>query len=246
MTKTKPTWIFVCGAYRTASTTSYQITRDIVEGTNNGIGRGYHTESRLEEFDVPGHRYVVSKVFKYLPETSPFGKTFLDEGRIRAIATIRDPRDIIVSMRTRHDGRLPSGKKSGTPFDFETTIKASFPIWLGQLTDWIDLGPEVTLVSRFDEWTRNIFGEVKRIAEHLDIDLPRKKAGNIAKSYTIRAMREKAGRVRHEGGKADPWLPSIPGVVFGTSEIYHTWLSPPERRLVQEHCKDFMERFGYV
>ncbi|GAG90522.1 unnamed protein product, partial [marine sediment metagenome] len=184
------------GSHGSASTTSYQIIRDIVEKTDNGRGVGYHTESRLEEFDKEECRYVVCKVFKYLPETSPFGKVFLDEGRIRAIATIRDPRDIIVSMRTRHDGRNPSGKKSGTPFDFEATVKASFPIWLGQLIQWVDLGPEITLVSRFDEWTRNIFGEVTRIAAHLDIDLPRKKAGNIAKAYTIRAMREKAARVR--------------------------------------------------
>ncbi|GAG90523.1 unnamed protein product [marine sediment metagenome] len=46
--------------------------------------------------------------------------------------------------------------------------------------------------------------------------------------------------------EADPWLPSVPGVVFGTSEIYHTWLSQPEKKLVQEHCGEFMERFGYV
>ena len=58
----KPTWVFVAGAYRTASTTQYQMARDIVEQTENGIGIGYHTERKLKEFDEKESDLVVCKV----------------------------------------------------------------------------------------------------------------------------------------------------------------------------------------
>ena len=37
---TKPTWVFVAGPYRSGSTTQYQMTRNIVEETGNGLGVG--------------------------------------------------------------------------------------------------------------------------------------------------------------------------------------------------------------
>lgn len=250
MTDSKPTWVFVAGTYRTASTTHYLITRDVVELTKSGMGIGYHTESKLEEFDDPENnknaKFVVCKVFKFLPQHSKFGKEFLAQGRLKAVCTIRDPRDIIVSMRTRGENRGRGGKHSDVTFDFDTTVKENFPIWLGQAQQWIDLGSQTTLLTRFEDFVANLFRETRRIANHLDIDLPKELAHEIAKKYTIQAQRETKRRVRAEDKQEDPWLPSIPAIVFGASGIYTSWLSTVEKRMVEEHNGGVMKKWGYL
>jgi len=243
-----PTWVFVAGTYRTASTTQYLITRDIIEETKSGIGVGYHTEGKLEKFDVSeSGRFVVCKVFIYLPEKSPHGKRFLKENRIKALCTIRDPRDIIVSMKTRAEGMKPKKDKKDE-WSFQETACKKFPVWLGQLEQWTDLGPETTMASRFEEFTANLFGEVKRIAAHLEIDIPKELAHDIAKRYTIMAQQrtKKAffeRKKEDEKLREDKWLPSIPGVKFGTAGTWRTWLSTSEAKMVVEANKGFFERF---
>lgn len=246
-----PFWIFVSGTYRTASTTQYCITRDIVEETNSGIGIGYHTEGRLEERDKStrkGH-IVVCKVFKFLPETSKWGELFLSEHRLKALCTIRDPRDIIVSMKARALARHDDD------FNLNKTVTEDFPIWLGQLEQWIDLGPEITLVTKYEEFITNLYKEAKRIAEFLGIDADDDLLKTIAKCYTVQAQvkaREdhrkavqEARKEKKDEPKEDPWLPSIPSIKFGTSGHWRTWLSTGEITVVNDICGKFMERFGY-
>ena len=247
----RPRWAFITGSYRTASTTHYLITRDIVEETKSGKGIGYHTEKRLEEWDdkaKPGE-LVVCKVFKYLPQTSPWGKKFLEEGRVKALCTIRDPRDIVVSMKARGGARRPDGTKVSR-FNFRDTVTNNFPIWLGQMEKWIDLGPEITMVTRYEEFILNLYKEAKRIADHLGIDADDDLLKSIAKKYAIQALIKTKKRFREDkkdnpGLREDPWLPSIPGIKFGTFGHWRTWLSTGEVTMVEKHCRKFMERFGY-
>lgn len=243
---TKPTWVFVAGTYRTGSTTHYQMTRDIVEETGNGIGTGYHTEDRLREFDaVSDQRYVVCKVFEYLPQgfrsKTSHGELIYRQKRLKAIVSVRDPRDIIVSMRKRDDQR------GGKPFDFKCVATEEFPVWLGQLGCWADLGPHIALISKFEDFTVNLLTEVRRIARHLGIELSGELAGVIAARYTIQAIQKRKEEHRKGGPdkREDPWLPSIPGIVFGTSGHWRTWLDEEEREMVYEANSGFFERFGY-
>lgn len=249
-TKNKPQWIFQCGMYRTASTAHYRMARDIVKKTGNGAGIGYHTETRLEELDrMPkkGHM-VVCKVFKFLPQHSPFGKKFLKQGRLKALCTIRDPRDIIVSMKERSNARLPNGKRAAK-FDFRDTVVDNFPIWLGQLDQWIALGPDICMVTKYEDFILNLFREAKRIAEHLGIEIKPALLKRIAKDQTIQAQIEAKREYRaskEEGKREDPHLPSVPAIKFGTSGHWRTWLSTAEVKLVEEICGDFMRRYGYL
>lgn len=246
-----PRWVYVAGTYRTASTTQYCITRDIVEETKSGIGIGYHTEQRLEDYDRDtrkGH-IVVCKVFKFLPQTSPWGKQFLEEGRLQAICTVRDPRDIIVSMKSRGGARKVDGTKVAS-FDFKQTATENFPVWLGQLEQWVDLGPKITMVTRYEDFVVNLYKEAQRIAEHLGINADQDLLKTIAKRYTVQtlvaAKKEFLQKKRDgEDVKEDPALPSIPAIKFGTSGQWRTWLSTGEIALVNETCAKFMERFGY-
>lgn len=241
-------WVFVAGTYRSGSTTQYQMTRDIVEQTDNGIGIGYHTEGKLKDFDKPENRYIVCKVFEFLKngfrdEPSCAAK-FFKQNRVKAIVTIRDPRDIIVSMKKREEGRKRNGKED--KWDFEKTATVNFPIWLNRLEMWIDLGPEITLMSPFEEMTQNLYREVKRIAQHLDIEITSDHAKTIAKNYTIAEMNRRKRECKERDRKEDAWLPSVPGVVFGTSGLYNTWLSQPEIKMVEIANESFMKRFGYL
>lgn len=245
---TRPTWVFIAGPYRSGSTTQYQITRDIVEKAGQGVGIGYHTENKLKEFDVPDspHPYIVCKVFEFLPagfrgDTS-HGEIIHRQKRIKAVVSVRDPRDILVSMRYRAESQ-------GNDFDFKKVATEEMPIYLANLQKWIDLGLELCYWARFEDFTLNLLALTRSIAAHLAIDLPDEQAKEIAAAYTIRAQKSKKQEFKKNRSpekREDPWLPSIPEVLFGTSGHSKTWLNGPERAMVYEANKEFFERFGYV
>lgn len=240
----KPTWIFVAGTYRTASTTQYRIVRDIVEETGGGLGIGYHTEKKLVEFDNDSSGdHVVCKVFIYLPETSSHGARFLAENRIKSVVTIRDPRDIITSMRERHRRLMEDPRHQAQPFDFDHRVTVEFPEWLENLQKWIDNG---AFVSRYEDFTTNILREVNRLSEFLDIPLPNGLARKISFRYTCRAIALHKKKCREEGEREDPWLPSIPATLFGRAGEHVNKLSNRERKLVEKHNQEFMRRWEYL
>jgi len=253
----KPTWVFAAGTYRTASTTQYQMTRDIVEETGNGIGIGYHQEKKLVEYDDTDHKFIVCKVFEFLPESfrgqPSLGEAFLRAKRLRAVISVRDPRDIIVSMRKRS---ADLGKKivgldqlshsDADTWSFYETAAVNFPVWLGWLTKWADLGPAITLVSYYEEFTQNLYREVQRIAEHLTIPIKPDHAKTIAKRYTIPEMEKRKQRARKANKREDPHLPSVPSIVFGKPYLHTEHLTDEERAFVEARNSEFMERFGYL
>jgi len=252
----KPIWIFSCGIYRSASTTHYTMTRDIVEVTKNGTAIGYHQESKLKKFDVPSpHRYIVCKVFEFLPSgfkghKDKLGKSHAElihrERRLKALATIRDPRDIIVSMRERHSRQMEDPKHQRKPFDFKHRVEVEFPIWLGQLHKWINLGPTVSMMSRYEVWTNGLLKEVYRIAEHLEIELTREQARKIAGDHTLKSIVDRKKAKRREKKREDPWLPSIPGILFGTSGAYREHLTKKEEDVLIKANRTWMRRYGYL
>lgn len=252
----KPTWIFSCGTYRTASTTHYTMTQDILKVTNTGIPIGYHQEQKLKKFDVPSpHRYVLCKVFEFLPAGfkghkdkvgRSVGELIHRERRLKAFATIRDPRDIIVSMRERHRRLMEDPKHQSKPFDFRHRVEVEFPVWLGQLHKWINLGPTITQMSRYEVWTNGLLKEVYRIAEHLEVELTREQARKIAGDHTPKAIVDRKKAKRREGKREDPWLPSIPGILFGTSGAHEDHLTKKEEDMLIKSNRTWMKRYGYL
>jgi len=231
----KATWVFVVGMYRTASTCQYLLTEDVVQETDSGIGIGYHTEAKLKDFDDYQGRYVVCKVFKYLPETSEWGQKFLQEGRIKAVGTVRDPRDIITSMMRRAGGQ----------WDFEKVVRTELPVWIRQFEKWVALGSR-TRVVRYEDMVVDLRREVERIAAFLDIELPEGMDVEIARRYTVEAQKRRAEQIRGTGQREHPWLPSIPGIVFGTSGQWQEYLSPAQARLIEAVAEAYMRRWKYL
>lgn len=252
----KPTWVFVVGTYRTASTTQYLMAADIVQTTGNGIAIGYHQESKLKKFDIPsGHRYVVCKVFEFLPGGfrgrkdrvgRSIGQTIYREKRLKALATIRDPRDIITSMRERHRRQMEDPAHQRKPFDFRHRVEIDFPVWLWQLDKWIGLGPTVTMVSKYERFAFNLLEEVHRIAEHLEIELTHEQARRIAGDHTLKQIVERKKAKRKAGEREDPWLPSIPGPLFGTVGAHKEHLDKKEEDMLVKANKVWMKKYGYL
>lgn len=240
----KPTWVFVSGIYRSGSTTHYQMCRDIVEKSGNGIGIGYHTESKLKEYDKEKHRYIVCKVFEPLfigfRGEKSYAKKFFDENRVKAIATIRDPRDVITSMKKRSEGRTKAGDKA--EWSFDETVKENFPVWFKRLDDWIEWG---AMLTRYEKMINNLYREAKRIAEYLEIEIDDDALKTIAKAYTIPEIQKRKQESKEKKEKEDNFLPSVPGIVFGTSGAHNTWLTVPERKTVEESVKWFIDKYGY-
>lgn len=243
----KPTWIFVSGTYRTGSTTQYEITRTIVEATNNGIGIGYHTEEKLKEYDASGHDMIVCKVFaplwEYYYDThdgmkkkESYGKRIFEDNRLRAVATIRDPRDIMASIKRRNRGK--------PEFNFHHVATKELPRWLDDLQKWIDLGT-LTYYSKFEEYTQHLPKETANIAEHLNILLGKNQHHDIGNLFRIDALEERKGEHNKPPEDQKRHLPSVPGIVFGTSGQWRQWLTRPEQKAVEWAAAEFIERFGY-
>ena len=241
----KPTWVFVVGTYRTGSTTQYLLAEAIIRATKHGTSIGYENTARLIDYDAGRYGpYVLSKTFRFLPATTERGRTFLEERRLRAIGTIRDPRDIIVSMRER------SKDLGNKDWSFEHTVTVDFPVWLGQFEQWIALEKNLTLVTRFEDMIVDLEEEVRRIAQHLNIKISLELVREIAKKYSLPEQQRRKQRFlgrknRNDGAKEHPFLPSIPGWKFGTAGHWPKWLSPEEAKLVEKHARSYMRRGGY-
>lgn len=198
--------------------------------------------------------YIVCKVFEYLPggfrKEASHGQILHRQERIKAVMSIRDPRDIITSMRKREEQRSDDGRKDGEGFNFEYTATVQLPIWLGAVQKWADLGLDITLVSKFEDFTTNLYREVRRIAAHLDIELDNDTAKSIARKYTPDALRKRKGDYWKKRGddpdlREDAALPSIPALLFASSGQWRDELSEEEAEMVYQANRGFFERFGY-
>jgi len=209
---------------------------DVIQESESGVGIGYHTETKLKEWDDYDRRYVLAKVFVYLPETSEHATRFLKEGRIRAIGTVRDPRDIVTSMMGR----------AGSQWDFDQKVSEELPKWLAQFTKWAQLGPGLSRIVRYEDMIPNLGREVREIAKFLEIDLPEGMDFEIARRYTIKAQKERAERFRGTGERDHPYLSVIPGIVFGSAGQWQTWLSPAQAKKIEKVTEGFMKKWDYL
>lgn len=248
--KMRPTWVFSCGIYRSGSTTHYQMVRDVVESAGLGVGIGYHEERKLVKHDDTDHKFIVCKVFEFLPggfgEKSSYGQTIHREGRLKALATIRDPRDVITSMRERHKRQMEAPRDQAQPFSFEDRATKNFPIWLGQLDKWISLGPDICMMSRYEEWTKDLVGEVFRIANHLEIDIDGETVERIASMYTKGAIMDRKARDRKARRRSDPKLPGIPDILFGEAGAHREYLNAEEETMLVDANRAWMDKYEYL
>ena len=238
-----PTWIFIVGPYRTASTTEYQIVRDLVEETDSGKGVGYYDQAgwKVQNFDDPEHgEMIVCKNFEYLPDLDPNVRAFFTEHRLKACATIRNPLDIATSMK------LNAKKLGNDNWSFEKTVTEFFPLWLGNFEQWVNnLHPDRIIVLRFEWFIEHLYEATESLAEFLNIEKDDKLVKRIAVKYNKKSIMHRKDKAHKKGEKEDEWLPSIPPIVTGRSGAYREHLTPGEIELVKDANGAFMRRWNY-
>lgn len=229
----KPIWIFEFGMYRTGSTSHYLLIEGIIEELGLGQGIGYHTDERLNTYERYNGQFVVCKVFRPVCEESQTGKVIKQEGRVRAIGTIRDPRDIVASM-----------KKRGVNFSWENTME-EWPKWMGWFLKWCSYGPDVTRVAKYEDFTKDPVREALEIAKFLNIRLNLKQAQNVAQRATLEYQKELNEKAKEENRSAHPWLPSIPGPAFGKSKNWPEVLTAQEKRDIEGKARHIIAKWRY-
>lgn len=187
----KPTWIFVAGLPRSGSTTQYQIVDTILRDKNLGIGISYHTEDKLKEYDKSGHDMIACKVFaplwKYsydvpngMKKRESYGKKIIDEGRFKAVMTVRNPFDIVTSMKRRDIDR--------NEYDFQKILR-ELPRHFGDALQWATLPSDVIYISKFEDFTLHLPRETAAIAKHLGIELSKDDIHRIGNEFRIEAIK---------------------------------------------------------
>lgn len=251
----RPVLVCVAGTYRTASSTQYQITRDIVEESGLGLGIGYHTEGALQKYDNYDATYIVCKVFApiwlyyydthdNLKRKESYGKVYHQQGRLLGVVSIRNPFDILTSMKTRTLSRQ-GGKRETEPWDGIKVASQDFPKWLGDLEKWCNLWP-LTYWSKFETFTQDLATEAMGIAKHLRINLTQEKAQEIAARYTPQKINARKGQEYNRPLESEKrHLSVVPQVVHGTSGHYKDHLTPEEILAVEKYNMDFFLRFDY-
>lgn len=229
----RPMWVFVVGMYRTGSTTQYLLTEGVVEITENGQGIGYHTEDRLQTYERYNGNFVVCKVFKPVCESSQTAKVIKQDGRMRAIATVRDPRDIVTSM-----------KKRGVNFSWKDTMK-EWPTWQGWFLKWASYGDDIIRIVKYEDMIRDLEKEVRGIANFLGIQISPEQVKEVAKLGDLTYQRERAKKAKDEGKPAHPWLPSLPGAAFGKARNWPSVLTLEEKRDIEAKARLMITRWRY-
>jgi len=106
----------------------------------------------------------------------------------------------------------------------------------------IDKIGECDLVELRDKIGNGIIDASEAIDLGIEIDK------DIARFLSVSEQRKR--QEKRKNAKPDerehPRLPSIPGIVFGSSGHWRTWLAASEARMVEDANRAFMERFGYL
>jgi hypothetical protein len=232
-------WIFCCGMRRSGSTLQYQIATDLVTRRGVGEGLGYVVP---EEFDrqieahKSDHRLKVVKTHAFIAGAG----RLLQSGQAKALYSYRDIRDVVVSLMQMQ--KVPFAKLRD-----EGMIYAL----LKEHADWSRAGK--ALVSRYEQLTADVAGEVARIAAYLGIELRDGEAAAVAAEYALERQKERIShldpqqlRENPDGSRYDAaMLLHSNHINSGTQGRWQNVLSRREVALVEHIARDWMREQGY-
>ena len=160
--------VFVAaGIRRSASTLVFQIACELV-GTDYRIR---HWERRPKNIYGP-NQWWVAKSHSFLPEAV----SELGRGKIIAYPTIRDPRDIAVSIMTLHEKTFEQVMSHGR---IQRDID-HFNQWVGE----IGLG-EYCFVDRYEDFRHDLQGLVLSISSIMGFRLTARKVVELAEKFSF-------------------------------------------------------------
>ncbi|MBM4107897.1 MAG: sulfotransferase domain-containing protein [Phycisphaerae bacterium] len=162
--------LVVCGMPRSASTLQYQLVSEIVERTGAGRRLGWDWPAASPGMaDAPRPMHVVK-----VHEPNPSFESRLDPRFLRYFYTYRDVRDAAASVAQW------KGPAHGTP-----EAAAQWIRWADHFT-----GRPGSLRSRYEDWTRDIPGEIRRVESFLGLALPEPDRRSLAQTLSIEGQKD--------------------------------------------------------
>lgn len=162
--------IIVCGMPRSASTLQYQLACEVVERAGAGTRLGWDWSSAEPSMaDQPRPMHVVK-----VHEPNPEFESRVAGRHVRYLYTYRDVRDAAASVAQW------KGRGHGTPEAAQQWIR------------WADhfMSRQAVLVARYEDWTRDIAGEIRRVEAFLGLALSDADRRGIARALSLEGQKE--------------------------------------------------------
>lgn len=219
--------LIVCGMPRSASTLQYQLVCEVVERTGAGTRLGWDWGVASPGMaDAPRPMHVVK-----VHEPNPAFESRLDPRHVRYFYTYRDVRDAAASVAQW------KGPEHGTP-----EAAAEWIRWADHFTT-----RPGSLRSRYEDWTRDIPGEIRRAEAFLGLALTDVERDEVAETLSIKGQKELIEReLVSTGRELDQrslvWRQQIQDARVGK---WRTFFDGPTLERFDALCGDWLERTGY-
>jgi hypothetical protein len=183
------------GIVRSGSTWAFNVCRELIDvaAKRGGLkaSSGFLSEADLEQWvancaSLPANGAVVIKAH----DIGAAAAAAVRSGMLRAVCTIRDPRDCVVSDVALNNGWLDASIRR---------VSAN----LANLAYHRAAGN--TLFVRYEQMMANSQAQVERIADHLGVDLDPLTLGRIDAKTNLQAARATAAGLRHRRPEDVRW-----------------------------------------
>ena len=165
---------------RSGSTLQYQITKAIVEETNNGKALGWVDGENINEIITNNIDKTYIKIVKshsYLPQFDMLKN-------VRYVYSYRDIRDVAVSQMNKYKKKYKDLNITGLVLNLIETNRS-----------WIKM--ENILISRYEIFRNNIYEETNKIAAFLGINISEELTLQISNDLTIEKQIEKIKKLKN-------------------------------------------------
>jgi hypothetical protein len=201
----------------------------MLEGKNCRIGR--ITPVKLLRLAPPhwrGHRFAV-KTHRGPNRTVEWGMRL---GIFRPTYIYRDPRDVVVSA-VDHGRRIREKGLNHTFAKLDSVETATVYVrqWLAIWQQWAESGQ--ALMVRYEDLSADPMAEMRRLADHLEVEVPEAALAEIVARYSREKLRAApAGHTVHFNK--------------GETQRWRRALSAAQQAAVSDAFADFLPQMGYA
>ena len=216
---------------RTGSVAMWQVMRELVlkdGGRAPKLGTNFFDEPRFGKW-AKEKKYILVKSHQYENVIADY----VDDGLIKVVVTIRDMRDVIVSLINFNN------------YGFKNAIAArAFRGNPKNYFEWLEeIPPEHLYIVKYEDFITDRPEIISKVSNFLDIDISDYEAVAIGKKWDIPANRKRA-KERHNIDS--PHYMSERHIHSGEVGQWRTALSKDEVEYIEEELWDFQVVTGYT
>lgn len=224
-------YLICCGMPRSASTLQYQLFDKVVQLSGIGVHVGWSWDRVSPRKSSAGHPLYVVKVH----EPNPDLEKQLDPDHLLYAYTYRDIRDAAVSMI----------QWKGDHFN---TVE-----WVRKWIEWSIMcfrhftSKRHVFVSRYEDWTRDIPNEIRRVEEFLGVNISQDKKDELARHLSLKGQTEYIRKelLEKKRNVCSEMLLNIFQIKDAKIGKWRTFLSHEQIRVFDELASDWLIEQGY-